>query len=652
MRDPNDNPSGEHSSGDEAPRGFRAVPEAAAIGHIRPEAFAAEFDLTTVPAAPGCYLMLDAKGQVIYVGKAANLRTRVRAYINEQDTRYRVKFLMRRVARIDFLVTTTEKEALLLENSLIKQHKPRYNVRLKDDKTYVRLRVDVQHPFPRITITRKHRKDGAKYFGPYASADAVRATLKHLQRLFPLRTCSDSVLANRSRPCLYYQMGQCPAPCVGLIDEEAYGQIVSQALMVLQGRSGELERQLRDQIQAHADALEFEQAAQLRDRLYALQQTLERQRTVQAAGSDDRDVIGMYTHGRYSEIQVLQFREGKMTGGRSVSFNQHEMPIEEMLGSFLLQYYSEAAGIPQEVLVPVPLEEADVLAEVLGEERGGRVVVHCPQRGDKRALIRMAERNARSSFEEKRLAEKANQDLVEQVRKALKLQTTPNRIECFDISTIQGNQAVGAMAVFEGGAPNKNRYRRYAIKQVEGQDDFAMLREVLLRRFRRAIDENDLPDLALIDGGKGQLNVARAVLQDLGIEDLEIAGIAKSRLEGEGGRSPERFFVPGRKDPIILPQNSPVVQFLARIRDEAHRFAITYHRKQRKSAALTSPLETVPGVGPKRAKALLRTLGSLKRVREASIETLAAVPGFNETLARQVHQYIAGNPNSEGGQTQ
>ena len=652
MRDPNDNPSGEHSSGDEAPRGFRAVPEAAAIGHIRPEAFAAEFDLTTVPAAPGCYLMLDAKGQVIYVGKAANLRTRVRAYINEQDTRYRVKFLMRRVARIDFLVTTTEKEALLLENSLIKQHKPRYNVRLKDDKTYVRLRVDVQHPFPRITITRKHRKDGAKYFGPYASADAVRATLKHLQRLFPLRTCSDSVLANRSRPCLYYQMGQCPAPCVGLIDEEAYGQIVSQALMVLQGRSGELERQLRDQIQAHADALEFEQAAQLRDRLYALQQTLERQRTVQAAGSDDRDVIGMYTHGRYSEIQVLQFREGKMTGGRSVSFNQHEMPIEEMLGSFLLQYYSEAAGIPQEVLVPVPLEEADVLAEVLGEERGGRVVVHCPQRGDKRALIRMAERNARSSFEEKRLAEKANQDLLEQVRKALKLQTTPNRIECFDISTIQGNQAVGAMAVFEGGAPNKNRYRRYAIKQVEGQDDFAMLREVLLRRFRRAIDENDLPDLALIDGGKGQLNVARAVLQDLGIEDLEIAGIAKSRLEGEGGRSPERFFVPGRKDPIILPQNSPVVQFLARIRDEAHRFAITYHRKQRKSAALTSPLETVPGVGPKRAKALLRTLGSLKRVREASIETLAAVPGFNETLARQVHQYIAGNPNSEGGQTQ
>ncbi len=651
MRDPNDNPSGEHSSGDEAPRGFRAVPEAAAIGHIRPEAFAAEFDLTTVPAAPGCYLMLDAKGQVIYVGKAANLRTRVRAYINEQDTRYRVKFLMRRVARIDFLVTTTEKEALLLENSLIKQHKPRYNVRLKDDKTYVRLRVDVQHPFPRITITRKHRKDGAKYFGPYASADAVRATLKHLQRLFPLRTCSDSVLANRSRPCLYYQMGQCPAPCVGLIDEEAYGQIVSQALMVLQGRSGELERQLRDQIQAHADALEFEQAAQLRDRLYALQQTLERQRTVQAAGSDDRDVIGMYTHGRYSEIQVLQFREGKMTGGRSVSFNQHEMPIEEMLGSFLLQYYSEAAGIPQEVLVPVPLEEADVLAEVLGEERGGRVVVHCPQRGDKRALIRMAERNARSSFEEKRLAEKANQDLLEQVRKALKLQTTPNRIECFDISTIQGNQAVGAMAVFEGGAPNKNRYRRYAIKQVEGQDDFAMLREVLLRRFRRAIDENDLPDLALIDGGKGQLNVARAVLQDLGIEDLEIAGIAKSRLEGEGGRSPERFFVPGRKDPIILPQNSPVVQFLARIRDEAHRFAITYHRKQRKSAALTSPLETVPGVGPKRAKALLRTLGSLKRVREASIETLAAVPGFNETLARQVHQYIAGNPNSEGGQT-
>lgn len=604
------------------------------------EQFLASFDLDHVPVSPGCYIMRDERDRVIYVGKANNLRARVRAYINDSDSRYTVKFLMKRVAHIDFLVTTNEKEALLLENSLIKEHKPRYNVQLKDDKTYVSLRVNVQHDFPRITVTRKLRKDGARYFGPYSSAASVRQTIKHMQRMFPLRLCSDSVLRNRTRPCLYYQMKQCSAPCVNYIDREAYREIVEQALMVFEGRNDELGRLLMARIAEHAEKLEFEKAAELRDRLYALQQTLERQRTVRQDAEGDQDVWGFYAEGRFSELQVLFFRAGRMTGGRSFSFNRREMPLEEMLSSFLLQYYSEAAVVPSEVLTPIPVDESDTLAEILSEQRGGKVVIHWPQRGEKKAMVDLANRNARSSFDEKRLAEEANRDLVTQLRDALKLRKDPYRIECFDISTIQGAQPVGSMVTFEGGLPNKSRYRRYAIKSVQGQDDFAMMREMLMRRFRRAIEENDLPDLVVIDGGKGQLNVATAVFQDLGIEDIEVTGLAKARAINGGGHSPERFFMPGRKDPIILPQQSPVVLLIARIRDEAHRFAIAYHRKRRGKSALTSPLLQVPGIGPKRARTLLHKLGSLAKVREATVEEIAALPGFNDALASTVKRTL------------
>lgn len=311
-------------------------------------------------------------------------------------------------------------------------------------------------------------------------------------------------------------MKQCAAPCVGYIDEAAYGEIVEQVLLMLEGRSDELERVIRQRIQEHAEKLEFEKAAELRDRLFALEKTLERQRMVRTGSSDDRDVFGVYTQGRFSEIQVLFFRGGKMTGGRSFSFGHQEMPIEEVFGSFLLQYYAEGAAVPPEVVVPVAVDDADVLEEILTEQRGTKVVVLCPQRGDKRALVELANRNARSSFEEKRLAEKANKDLLELVREKLKLSKTPQRVECFDISTTQGAKAVGSMVTFEGGLPNKARYRRFSIRTVEGQDDFAMMREILLRRYRRAIDEDDLPDLTLIDGGKGQLNVATTVFKDLG----------------------------------------------------------------------------------------------------------------------------------------
>ncbi len=606
------------------------------------EEFLAQFDISAVPSSPGCYLMRDAQEAVIYVGKAKNLRARIRSYVNESDSRYTVRFLMGRVAHLDFLVTTTEKEALLLENSLIKHHKPRYNFRLKDDKTYVSVRVNVEHDFPRVTITRKRRKDGARYFGPYASAAAVRDTLRQLQRAFPLRTCSDSVLQNRSRPCLYYQMNQCTAPCVGYITREDYREVVEQVLLILGGRSQELEKRLLDRIAQCAEKLDFEEAAVLRDRLFSVRKTMERQRTVAVPGAADRDVFGIYTQGRFCEIQVLYFRGGKMAGGRSFSFNLREMPVDELLGSFLLQYYADSPTIPSEVLVPVEIEDAETLGEILSEQRGAKAAVLSPQRGEKRALLELASRNAKSSFEEKRLGEKANRDLLEQIKTTLHLTRIPNRIECFDISTQQGDKPVGSMAVFEDGSPAKARYRRFAIKHVEGQDDFAMTREVLLRRYRRAVEEDDLPDLVLIDGGKGQLNVARAALHDLGLEDLDVASIAKARAQ-DGGRSPERFFIPGRANPVVPRQDSPVVHLLARVRDEAHRFAITYHRKRRAKAALSTQLTQIPGVGEKRARLLLNRLGSLARIQEAPVEAIAALPGFSEKTAQLIKKHLAAN---------
>jgi excinuclease ABC subunit C len=605
-----------------------------------PEEFLASFDVSDVPTLPGCYIMRDERNAVVYVGKAKNLRARLRAYLNETDTRYTVKFLMRRVASIEFLVTRNEKEALLLENSLIKEHRPRYNVRLKDDKTYVSLRINTQEDFPRITVVRRYKRDGARYFGPYSSSSSVRQTLKQIQHMFPLRTCSDSVLNNRTRPCLYYQMNQCAAPCVGYIGREAYHEIVDQVCMVLEGRSAELEKMLLARIEQHVEKLEFEKAAAVRDRLYALRRTLEPQHTVEAGGGADRDIVGIHNEGRFVELHVTFFRNGKMVGGRSFSFNQREVPLEEVLSSFLLQYYSEAPTIPAEVLVPMALEDAEALAEVLSEQRGAKVSVHWPQRGDKRNLLDLAMRNAKSSFEEKRLADKANQDLIELLQQELKLSKPPHRIECYDISTIQGSKAVGSMVTFDNGQPNKSRYRRFAIRWVEGQDDFAMMREVLMRRFKRGVEEGDLPDLVLIDGGKGQLGVATTVFKDLGIEDLDVVSIAKSRHLGESEHSPERFFVPGRANPIIPPQNSPMVHLLARIRDEAHRFAVTYHRKRRNTATLRSRLVDIPGVGPTRAKALLNAFGSLAKVRGASAEEIAALPGFNEALARSIVTHL------------
>lgn len=588
------------------------------------------------PAKPGCYIMRDASGKVLYVGKARNLRARLRNYINETDSRYSVKFLMRRTASVEFLVVDSEKDALLLENNLIKTYKPKYNVRLRDDKNYISIRLNPGESFPRLTVVRRHKNDGARYFGPYHDTRAARKTLKQLQRLAPMRICSDHVMHNRTRPCIYYQIKQCLAPCVGLVTKKAYNDLVRQVLLILDGRTRELERELQDRIRKLAAALQFEEAAILRDRLYDLQATVQPQHAVLQQGTGDKDVYGFFREGRYIEIQILFYRNNAMIGGKSFSFDRIEIPVSELFSSFLLQYYAKAPYIPTEILLPIEIEEKEALAEIFSEKREKRVRIHYPKRGALLKLINLAKNNAHKAFIEKQGKEKSRQDALENIRNILHLKTIPNRIECFDISTIQGNKTVAAMVVFENGVPAKNRYRRYEIRNKEGQDDFAAMREVLHRRYTRAITTNDLPDLVLIDGGKGHLNVALAVLKELELTALPCAGIAKARSTGKSNTPYERFFIRGRMNPIIPSQQNPGVLLLARIRDETHRFAITYHRLKRKKATLSTTLQSLPGVGPARAKALLSHFGSLTRIRKARAEQLAAVPGISDKLAQEI----------------
>ena len=588
------------------------------------------------PTKPGCYIMRDASGNVLYVGKARNLRARLRNYINETDSRYSVKFLMRRVASVDFLVVDSEKDALLLENTLIKRHKPRYNVRLRDDKNYISIRLNPNESFPRLTVVRRHKNDGARYFGPYHDTRAARKTLKEIQRLTPLRICSDHIMHNRTRPCIYYQIKQCLAPCVGLVTEASYRDLVRQVLLLLEGRTREFEGELRLRIQQLADNLQFEEAAVLRDRLSDLQSTLQPQHTIVQQGAGDKDVFGIYREGHYAEVQLLYYRNNAMIGGKSFSFDRLETPLEELFSSFLLQYYSNAPYIPVEVLVPLEVEGQSALADILSEKREKKVHVHYPQRGSLVKLVQLANSNAQNAFIEKRGKEKARQNALENIRNFLQLQAVPGRIECFDISTIQGDKTVAAMVVFEDGMPVKKRYRRYEIRTNEGQDDFAAMREVLRRRYTRAIAEEDLPDLVLIDGGKGHLNVALAILQELELDQLPCAGIAKARTESKSTSPHERFFVPGRMNPIIPHHQNPGLLLLARIRDETHRFAITYHRLKRNKATLNSTLLSLPGVGPSRARALLAHFGSLTRIRAAEAKQLAAVPGISDKLATEI----------------
>ena len=575
-----------------------------------------------------------------------NLRSRVRSYFGRSsDTRAFIPFLESWLADLDTVVVTNEKEALLLENELIKRYQPRFNVLLKDDKNFICLRLDPAAEWPRLEVVRRFKRDGAMYFGPYASASSIRETLRIINRYFQLRTCSDHVLHHRRRPCLLHQIGRCPAPCVYDVSRTEYAESVREVALFLEGKGGELIDALRTRMKGAAQELRFEQAARLRDQLYAIERSLERQK-IATTETIDQDVFGSHREADRLVVYVLYVRQGRLNGGQSFPFTGQEFPDEELLGSFVNLYYGEDNVLPDEVLLPLrPEGGLEPLAELLTEKRGRRVRVLVPQRGEKLRLVEMSAANARQAFLDQRRSRDELEAVLERLRERLHLSRVPRRMECFDISHFQGATIVASQVAMTEGELDRSRYRRFRIKSVHAQDDFASMYEVVSRRLRRGREATDLPDLLVIDGGKGQLASARAAMKDLGVS-IDVVGLAKSReIDSDdraavSARSPERVFIPEKKDPIVLPQNSPELFLLMRIRDEAHRFAITYQQKLMRRRNFRSVLEDIPGVGEGRKKALLRAFGSLKRIREASIEELAAEAGLGTTLAERIHAHL------------
>ncbi|SNB47547.1 excinuclease ABC subunit UvrC [Geobacter sp. DSM 9736] len=587
------------------------------------------------PAAPGVYLMEGSDGTVLYVGKARDLKKRVRSYFStSKDSRWHIRFLMERVASIRFIVTDTEKEALILENTLIKKHHPRYNLNLRDDKTYFSLRMDMRDQFPRLTIVRKIPRDGARYFGPYSSAAAAREVLKQLYRIFPLRHYPLETCRLRKRPCLFYQIRQCSAPCHGMISPEQYASLAEGAMLFLEGKKKNLVAIYKQRMAQAAANEEYEEAARFRDLVKSVEVTLEKQKMVTQGG--DMDVLGFCHEANRLEIALLFIRGGTVIGSRNYSL-AWELDDGEGIASFLAEYYSKEVYIPEEVLVPIPLDEPEALADYLSEKRGKKVTVHTPRKGSKLEIVQLATKNARNAAQEKAAAAAGSEAVLQELKERLRLEGIPRRIECYDISNTQGRLAVGSRVSFFDGKADKTAYRHYRIRSLDQPDDFGMMREVLARRFNRT-EEEGLPDLIIVDGGIGQLNILLKVLEDLGIQGVHAASLAKSRVERgiaahKVSRSDERIFLPGRKNPLILRQNSAPLLLLARIRDEAHRFAITYHKKLRGKAALASKIDEIPGVGPVRRKALLNHFGSLSRLEQASLEELAAVSGMTRRAA-------------------
>jgi excinuclease ABC subunit C len=601
--------------------------------------------IAAVPSSPGVYLLKDAAGKVIYVGKAVNLRTRVRSYLRGGDERSQVRFLVGRLADFETLVTVTEKEALILENNLIKQYKPRYNIRLKDDKSYVSVKVTVQEPWPRVIVTRRLVKDGSRWFGPVHSASAVRETLDTIRKIFPLRTCSDPVFRNRTRPCIEYDIKRCLAPCVLDVDRAVYGEHLRQAMLLIEGRSSEVAATVRARMEQASAAERFEEAARLRDQLRAIDKTQERQQVVSQRGAD-QDIFGLYREGGAIEVQVLFVRDGKLVSHQAYSFDDWELPDADVLEEVLTQFYrATTREVPDEILLPIPISDAAVREEYLSERRGKRVAMLVPQRGDKLRLVEMAHANAKQGFAERRASAEEGARQVAELQQRLGLRVPPRRIECVDIATFQGGETVGALVAAVDGKPFKDGYRRFRIRSVEGTDDFASVAEVMRRRFSEGPKRDPMPDLLVIDGGLGQLAAARAVLEEIGLGEMAVIGLAKERIAQdpiarEIQKRPDRVFLPNRKNPVILRSNSTALFLLQRVRDEAHRFANTYHRKLRKKARLVSRLDAVPGVGPQRRRALLREFGSLRRVLEATPAELTRVPGVTAAIAVRIKEQL------------
>ena len=607
--------------------------------------------LDTLPTQPGVYLMKDEHGKVIYVGKAINLRNRVRSYFHApygQDAK--VWRLVERVRDIEFIITESELEALVLECNLIKKYKPHFNVRLKDDKRYPYIKVTWQEPFPKVYVTRRMDNDGARYFGPFTAVWAVHETLDTLRKIFPYLTCDREITGKDKRACLYYDIGLCSAPCIGMASRDEYRAMIDRLCKFLQGKTNEVTESLRARLDEAVSQMEFERAARYRDQLQAIARITEHQKVVSPL-MIDQDVIAFARDDGEACVQVFFVRGGKLLGREYFVLEGTEGEnSEQVLASFVKQFYDEAAYVPPEILLPENIDEAKVIEEWLNRQRGQKVLLQVPRNGQSKELVQMAEENARAtltSLKAQWLADETKQmNAVAELQQVLGLSNPPLRMECYDISNIQGTNSVGAMVVFERGAAKKSDYRKFKIKTVEGADDYASLQEVLRRRFKHLIEPSEqpaavgsrkeeswrqMPDLVIIDGGKGQLNAALKVMQELGIEGVSVIGLAKQE---------EEIFLPQQSASLRLPKTSEALKLLQRIRDEAHRFGITYHRTLRVKKGLASQLDSIQGIGPRRRRALLARFGSLDKIREASVEELMTVAGMTRAAAQRLKEQL------------
>ncbi len=605
--------------------------------------------LNTLPTKPGCYLMKDATGQIIYVGKAINLRNRVRSYFHASaDVNRKTSQLVRKIVDIEWIVVASELEALILEMNLIKKHRPHYNVRLKDDKRYPYVKVHWADPFPTVTVTRQMVNDGSRYFGPYTSVWAVHQTLDVLRRIFPYLTCDREITGKDERACLFYDIKLCSAPCIGMIDQAGYRQTIDDLCQFLEGHTEPIISRMRSEMEKAAEELKFERAAALRDQIRAIENVVERQKVV-SSDYVDSDVLALARADGDACVQVFFIRGGKLIGRDYFLLEgATDASDADVLGEFLTQFYDQASIVPPQVLLPQEVEEAQIIRQWLSQKRGDQCVeILVPRQGQQRELIQMAAENAAETLRSLQAQWQTDRHRQEQalaeLQAALNLPKPLNRIECYDISNTQGTAAVGSMVVFEQGVPKKNFYRHFNIRSVSGPDDFASMEEVLTRRFNRwkaaqemaeapgkKLDQSfsRLPDLIIIDGGKGQLGRAVAVLERFGLfSQIPVTGLAKQN---------EELFVPGRETSILLPRQSQGLYLIQRVRDEAHRFAITSHRKLRTRTGMASRLDVIPGIGPARRNALLKHFGSIPDIINASIEELAAVPGITPALAQTI----------------
>jgi excinuclease ABC subunit C len=593
--------------------------------------------LKNAPASPGVYLMKDKDGKVIYVGKAGILKDRIRNYFGRTDGRSMVSFLIAKVRDVEFILTDTEKEALILENNLIKEHRPRYNVNFRDDKTYFNIRMDPTAVFPRFQLVRRPRKDGARYFGPYPSSAAAKETLRFIQSIFRLRTCSDREVVSRKKPCIEYQIKRCLAPCAGRIDRASYEAVVNDSMAFMEGREKKLLADLSLRMDTASECLLFEEAAVLRDTIAAIGETLEKQAAV-SRSLMDRDVFGIHRKGNLTQVCILYVRKGKIIGKKQFPLFKIGSASSEILSSLLKQYYDGGAYTPDEIIIPLDIEDRAVTAEWLSEKKGKRVSVTAPKRGEGVVLLKIAANNARSIFEMER-HRTPTEEVLGMLAREFMLKNIPRRIECFDISNIGGKYAVGSMVTFVEGKARKAGYRRFRIKTVNGADDYAMMYEVLNRRYQ---GKDHRPDLIVVDGGKGQLGVAVAVLKDLDIRGVDVVALAKELRQRHVDRSEDRVFIPGKKDPVYVSKWPEALFLLQRVRDEAHRFAVAYYRRLKGKEDFHSLLDEITGIGTAKKKALLTLFGDVGGIRDASLQELQGIQGIGRKTAAKIQAFLKG----------